>query len=91
MTAQIKFIAKVIVFVRLEKAVTKKRFLTLGDDSRRHHKELFNKKIYNHYFEILPPSLNVKIREIKKKLEKYKIFYIETFEDDFVIIRSVVK
>ena len=85
----IKFKAKIPMFVRLEKAITKKRFVTLPDDSRRHDQELFNKKIYNHYFEILPPSLNVTIRHMKEKLKKYRIKYTESFDaDGYLVIES---
>lgn len=88
---KIKFKAKIPMFVRLEKSVTKKIFLTLSDDSRRCDQEFFNKKIYNHYYEILPPSLNMVIRKLKNKLDKQKIYYTESFVDGFLIIESIVE
>lgn len=72
------------MFVRLKKRVSKKHFLTLPEDSREWY-EVY--KLY-HYYQILPPSLNIIIRNMKRKLDKQKIKYTEYFEDGFLIIES---
>jgi hypothetical protein len=78
----IKFQATLNPTIRLRKTVTFKRFQELQDDDRAWYYSL-RKKVFQ---EILPPIENPKINELRKKLKKQKVKFVEYKTFDGLIV-----